>query len=109
MAIEYSAGKRRASDFPKHWRGITAGQESEERAAAIIVNIAADLEARGKSAEAEAVRQHFINGGDHSTPDIGALVRRYVDNPGSAQAALDLANGLGRNRLPAHSTNETKR
>lgn len=86
MAIEYSASQRGSGTFPKHWVGITFGQDSEERAAMLIVNMALDLEARGDKKGAEELRNGFIQGRGRGIESETVTRERWVNNPTAANA-----------------------
>lgn len=91
--VEYAGFKRAEKIFPKHWRGITPGQDSEERAAIIIMNMALDCEARGDVSGAEQIRKAFVNGGDHSGRSVHELQEKWMRER-SAASALALAEAL---------------
>jgi len=94
MAIEYSGGNRGTGTFPKHWVGLTPGQDSDERAAMLIVNMALDLEARGDRRGAEELRQSFISGGGRTVRmSLEQAQQRWVENP-TAVNALALARAV---------------
>ena len=85
--IRYSNGPRQLTDFPAHWIGLRKGQDSEERAAMIIVNMALDLEARGDRRGAEELRQSFISGdGGTQRMSLEQARQRWVENPTAANA-----------------------
>jgi len=86
MGIEYSASKRGTGTFPRHWVGITPGQDEEERAAMLIVNMALDLEARGDRAGAEELRRGFVTGRGTGGDSEEITSRRWAENPTAANA-----------------------
>lgn len=95
MAIEYSGSNRGTGTFPKHWVGLTPGQDSDERAAMLIVNMALDLEARGDRKGAEELRQGFITGrGRNSQMSLEQARQRWVESPTAANA-LAYARAIG--------------
>lgn len=90
MAVEeHSTRRRGVGSFPSHWTGFKPGQDSEERAAVIITNMAKDLEARGNHAAAEQVRRDFITG---SNPNAPREAPKQFS--GSAAEAVDLARRM---------------
>lgn len=85
--IRYSNGPRQLTDFPAHWIGLRKDQDSEERSAMLIVNMALDLEARGDRRGAEELRQSFIRGGGgNERMSLAQAQQRWVENPTAANA-----------------------
>ncbi|HWL79245.1 hypothetical protein [Microbacterium sp.] len=72
---EYADRARGRGTFPKHWRGLVEGQSSEERAATIVMNIAADHRARGNHDKAEATLLSYRTAGASNRSATIALAR----------------------------------